>query len=49
MDQTAFVLGAVAVRNMTTWGAPVAGSEAVKSAGSSTFSGQLSESRQIVQ
>jgi len=52
MDQTEFVLGAVAVRNVKTWGAEVpalTGSEAFEAAGSGTPAGQFSESRRIVQ
>jgi|AP45_3_1055517.scaffolds.fasta_scaffold29916_2 hypothetical protein len=52
MDQTEFVLGPVAVRNVKTWEAEVAaltGSEAFEAAGSGTLAGQFSESRRIVQ
>ena len=52
MDQTEFVLGAVAVRNVKTWGAAapaLTGSEAFETASSGTPAGQFSESRRIVQ
>ena len=52
MDQTEFVLGPVAVRNVKMWGAEVPaliGSEAFEAAGSGTLAGQFSESRRIVQ
>ena len=52
MDQTEFVLVAVDVRNVKTWGAEVpalTGSEAFETAGSGTPAGQFSESRRIVQ
>ena len=51
MDQTEFVLGTVAVRNVKTWGAVPAltGSEAFEAVGSGTPEGQFSESRRIVQ
>ena len=52
MDQTEFVLGAIAVRNANIWGAEVpasTSSEAFEAAGSGTPAGQFSESRRIVQ
>ena len=52
MDQTEFVLGAVAVRNVKAWEAEVpalTGSEVFEAAVSGTLAGQFSESRRIVQ
>ena len=52
MDQTEFVLGTVAVRNVKTWEAEVpalTGSEVLEAAVSGTPAGQFSESRRIVQ
>ena len=52
MNQTAFVLGAVAVRNVKIRGVEVlalTGSEAFKSVGSGKSTGQFSELRCIVQ
>ena len=51
MDQTEFVLGAVAVRNVKAWGAEVStltGSEAFEASGSGTPAGQFTESMRIV-
>ena len=51
MDQTEFVLGAVAVRNMKIRGVEVSaltGSEAFKSVGSGKSTGPFSELRYIV-
>ena len=52
MDQTEFVLGAIAVRNVKIRGAEVSsltGSEAFKSVGSGKSTGQFSEFRHIAQ
>ena len=52
MDQTEFVLGPVAVRNVKTWeaeGPALTGSEIFEAAVSGTPAGQFSESRRIVQ
>ena len=52
MDQTEFVLGAIAVRNANIWGAEVpalTGSEAFEAIGMGMATGQFYESKRMMQ